>query len=792
MGGKKSSSSGLLILIAIVLYALFHIPKWVWVIVGIGGVLWLAYYLYTQATNSKTETDKRTISQRSHMTTTSSSKSGLSRRYVDDDNLVSVPASGPVATTEKGFRIPTAPKEYGVATWVPRGQSINIAGTAIPGGMIYVGTSLKTPYGDNDSCLIDPSKSVSSQGDYTESQMGYWPSYSEITPSARRAYLNWLADGRKDPEADIGFVFLFFYGLERRAIIDGAKDVSARADWPTIGSEIRRLLNIYGEKSNSFRRYASVLLDWVSIAGHPDKLYKIQVPEFARTFELPLYIRLALGQAAVDGAPIPPHLALAWAKYDPNVALLTPAKRCNEQFNNLFPKLYSKAYGEGIVIRPNRTKLKLVYQPASSGLRGYNEIKLSFGEIPDVTAVTAPLKKLQQVIDATTKELEPYSRYIGKNHDAAGSLEGLLLLPILLWPDNNRVALQTLATQVRHEMVEISFHNLLSTLGANSAITKDRALALARVLAEADIGIEPDILGGAKVPMLDSNVVLFNILSTEVASHATPPYQAALLTLQLASAVASVDGVFSDKEMNHLRDEVQSWSHLTQNHRHRLLAHLRLLEAAPASLASLKKKFEPLDASAKQTIAAFMATVAQSDGMVSPEEVKMLEKIYKALDVDPDKVFSDVHAVASGSVPTVTTVARVEASGFKLDAQRIAALQQDTEKVSVLLAGIFKEEETIVTPLPEPDTEDDIEKDVPTYTALLGLDESHTAFARMLLSRPNWSRSELLDLSADLDLMLDGALECINEASFDTHDIPFSSGDDPIEINEELMEVLAV
>ncbi|MMZ71483.1 hypothetical protein D1872_348900 [compost metagenome] len=60
----------------------------------------------------------------------------------------------------------------------------------------------------------------------------------------------------------------------------------------------------------------------------------------------------------------------------------------------------------------------------------------------------------------------------------------------------------------------------------------------------------------------------------------------------------------------------------------------------------------------------------------------------------------------------------------------------------------------------------------------------------MLLSRPQWSREELLDVSSDLDLMLDGALEHINEVSFDTHDIPFTEGDDPIDVNPEILEKL--
>lgn len=704
-------------------------------------------------------------------------------RFVEDSEPISATPASPPSRAD--FRIPPAPKGFGPATWIPCGQSVEVAGMSIPGGMIYVGTSLKTPFGDNDPCLINLSKAVSAHGDYTERQMGYWPNYSEIPGAARRAYLNWLANGRRDPEADIGYVFLFFYGLERRAIVDASKDTAAQADRPAIAEEIRRLLGIYGEKSNSFRRYASELLDLISLADHPPKLYERPIPAFPKTFELPLYVRLALGQAAVDATPVPAHLALAWAKLDPSVSLRTPAIRCSEQFDKLFQQKYTEAFGAGMALPRNRTKLKMVYQPASAGFRGHNEIKLTFGETPDVTALTAPLKKLQQIVDVATKELEPYSRYIGKNPDAKDSLEGVLQLPRSLWPESAQQALQALNTRIGGGMVVMTFQDVLSALGANSAFTKEKTLTLTRALETMNIGIEPDVAGGAKTPKPGDSVVLFNMPPGETGSHATPAYQAALLTLELAAAVASADGDFSATEINHLRQEVQSWSHLTPNHLRRLLAHLRLLMTSPVSLTSLKKKLDPLDASARETIAAFMATVAQSDGTVSPAEVKILEKVYKALGVEPKKVFSDIHAVASGTRPAAATAAQIEETGFKLDPERIAALQQDTEKVSALLAGIFKEEETTSLPVSEPDTEAAQDE---TPKGILGLDESHTALARMLLSRPKWNREELMDVAADLDLMLDGALEHINEASFDTHDIPFTEGEDPIEINAEILE----
>ena len=172
-----------------------------------------------------------------------------------------------------------------------------------------------------------------------------------------------------------------------------------------------------------------------------------------------------------------------------------------------------------------------------------------------------------------------------------------------------------------------------------------------------------------------------------------------------------------------------------------------------------------------------MATLAQADGMISPDEVKFLEKVYKALGVEPRQVFSDIHAVGAGNVPA----ARTETKGFRLDAARIAELEKDTARVSALLSEIFTEE---AVPAPAPPVEAEPMKE----TGLLGLDEAHTALVRLILSRAQWSRAELEDAAADLELMLDGALEQVNEACFDAHDIPLSEGEDPIDINPEAVE----
>lgn len=695
---------------------------------------------------------------------------------------------GAPSAQESTFAIPAPAAGSGETRWVPPGESIRIGNLDLPGGMLYVGARMTAANGSgSEPSLISSRHNLAAQGDFREQHTHYWPSYGEISPQGRRAYLNWLAQGRSHPDCDIGLVFLFFYGLERRVIFDTQSDASIKAEWPAIANELRRLLAIYGPRSGSFLRYAGELLNWIELerVSARSKLYLEPIPDFPRSYELPVYLKLALGQASVDRAPIPAELALAWVRLNPETPLRTAAMRCPQEFERLFVQRYRALPGGGLVLPKNRTKLKFVYRPASAGFNGIN-IGLGFGDVPDVTALTAPIRTLMEIANQCTDDLGAFSRMVGKDPTARASLDGLLQLPATLWPPEAQTRIETLRNTMQAGVSTQRLDEVIALLGGSrQAVNRDRVRALARALQDVGIGMEPDVLTGARAPSGEDPVVLFALSPGEASAADTDAYRTAALTLQLASAVAHADGDISAQETAHLRREIALWSHLTPRSRERLHAHLSWLIAAPVTLASLKKKLEPLEHSAKQAVATFMATLAQADGMVSPDEVKFLEKVYKALGVEPKQVFSDIHAVGAGSAPAARGS---KTTGFRLDAARIAELEQDTARVSALLSQIFTEE-AVPPPVPTPaEAEAEPEAGPIQGGALLGLDTAHSALVRLMLSRPQWSRAELEDAASDLELMLDGALEQVNEACFDAHDIPLSEGEDPIDIHPEAIE----
>lgn len=804
MARKKASNSaanGILIVFVLLIGAVASIPKNAWVAVGvvasIAGIMWLLV--------RRTKRRHELIGPpRSYQAKAQEDKVAASavRTTVPGYEVARVePEFYTVqlgSTALPSFKIPKPGSEIPDARWVPVTEPLTVGDFSIPGGMIYLG-SLLGAYDSQEPSLINPKLRVSKTFvDIQQRLMPYWPSYHTITPEARRGYLQWLAGGRADPSADTGYVFLFFYGLERRALIDAVHDTAASADIPLIVDEVKRLLSIYGE-NRSFRSYATGFLSHVGNTDIDPTLYLGRPPEVAsNAYEMPTPLRIGLGQHAANKHPVDADWALAWTLADPNIGKRTPVTRCAEAFATLFKLRYKSFHPTGLTLPQNKTKLKTSYRPASAVLR---VPAASIGDLPDVMATSGTRKILQRLVEVCTAELEPYSRYLGRNPNGTETLEGLLQLPAMLWPASARSELDDLQAKIGDDSIVMSFGELAGRFKSAGSLSRDKVLALARALESLHIGLEPDVLAGSKTPKAEDRIALFVTQPEDGSLRASAAYNAASVTLDLASAVASADGDISLEEVTMLSQYIDSWSHLSIAHQKRLKAHLQIQLQQPPTLASLKKKLDPLPNDARRTIASFLAHLAQADGTVSPSEVKLLERVYKTLQLDSQFLYSDLHGASAGAVIPAANTPNVAApgsrqlandkTGFTLDHDRIAQLQQETAAVSALLAQVFTDDQPEEPELLA-DAHAQTAESVESSSDILGLDLEHSAFVRLLVSRTEWSRSELEAAASDMELMLDGALEQINDMAFDRFNMPVTEGDDPVEINADILEELAL
>jgi uncharacterized tellurite resistance protein B-like protein len=692
---------------------------------------------------------------------------------------------------------------------------LTVAGLDIPGGMIYVGSGLGSVghSGSVEPALIDPRLPVNLRNpDLACEKMPYWPSYSAIPPESRAAYLQWLAGGRKDPGVGVGHVFLFLYGLERRALFDAASDPVAREEIPSIVEEVDRLLGIYGSQG-SFRGYASSFVEVLRGVG-ADKLVDAAPPATAYCpgYEFPLSIRMALGLMSIQRKPVSADWALAWYMSAPTTRLRTPASRCADEFRALFRNRYQQKFGEGLVVAPPNKTIDLSYRPASASFAGTLRLKFSdrrlASGVPDVTSLAGPLNKISEVAESCAVDLEPFSRWVGRNPALRSSPAAVALLPAELVGRQVSTALSDFWDNIEgrfegEDLAEVPGSELLRywRKPSDSKLVRTDYVLLAQLLEKRGYGVEPDVRFGGPVLAPDKPCILFHLAPGSPSAPSTA-YAAAATTLQLAVAVASADEQIDPREVEALEGHLERALPVTEMEKGRLRANLRWLITERPPVTGLKKRLEGMERGQREAIGRFLVGVATADGIVTSAEVKILEKLYRLLDLETTGMYSELHAqaVTPAEPPSEPVVVRPpgpgspgfsiplppDASGTPavlLNMKRVEEKLNQTAAVSALLQSIFVEEEGHGAAAGAP--ADSAER-------MVGLDAPHSAFLRALMSKESWSRTEVEKIAAESGVLPDGALDAVNEASITACGDPLWEGDDAITIDQAVRKELAL
>lgn len=665
---------------------------------------------------------------------------------------------------------------------------------------MFVGRGLRARNGSIEPALIDPALPIDRRRpDWSGEDLFYWPSYDELTPASRAAFLTWLAGGRSHPGVPIGYVFLFFYGLERRVLLDAlAGDPQATAELPAIRHEVERLDQVYGADSRSFRRYAQDFLEFVLLlqAGPAPE----PPPQGGEDpWVVPLTLRLGLARLASEGRPVPVEWALSWAWFHPGIYARTPQTRCRDEFVALFETRYRAQYGEGLRLDPARPALQVSYHPASSGLLGAD---ITLRTIPDVLEDPEPSRQLRALVDSITNDLDAYSRYIGRHPDRRDSLPASALLPADLVPAERGVAREFLSwargALGGDASVVVNASELIGFWPTEAAdkMSKREVVTCAQLLERHQIGLEPDVRVGGPALNASAPAVLFD------AEHPPPraagaEYTAATTLLQLAIAVAAADGSVDAPEQEVLLEHLGAALDLSPGEQERLLAHLHWLIAVGPKLTGLARRLRDLPEDRRTSTASLLVAVAAADGIVTAPEIKTLEKIYKMLGLDPTQVYSTVHEHTSvGGVPVAerprrharaaaTTTpaspapARPERGVVDLDPVALAAAAENTATVSALLSEVFEENERTES------VEPSVREDTPGEVVVPGLDFAHSGLLRTLLQRTTWARAEFDAAASAVGLLPDGALDTLNDLSHRVCDEPlFEDDGDVLELND--------
>lgn len=674
------------------------------------------------------------------------------------------------------------------AEWISPGKSVTVASVTISGGMFYLGGFLgkQGRLNENENCLVNPALTVGRGRDPAGVSMGYWPSYGGMSPDARRSYLEWLAGSRSNPSDYIGYVFLYFYGLERRLLLD-----VAASDATEVLAEVRRLLDVYGH-NGSFNRYATELLTAAELrSGEPSAQFLARVEP--NGYEIPAAVKIALGIRVRDERPIEADLMLRFALTHPETSVRTPAKRVPSLLRELYLLEFAKLYPAGYRPRAGRTKkLKKQYQACSGSFN--IEIKVLGGDIPDITDREEPIRIARRVFNDCMEQLDDYSRALGRLPGLQPNLLAISKLPEALrttaaasLPGDPLADLQRLADQSSETRIDRLAEQIGIEMGASPGKAKLRDLSQA--LSCFGIGATFDPAFAVKSSAGDDTAILFPI-SAPLPTVATDTYRTQQLSTMLGMVVGHADGDFHELERKTLLDRIATSTDLSEDEKRRLEAEIRLNEKDPARLDDWLKRLKDVPERARDAIAAELVSLASADGDLHTDEIRKLEAIFKRMGIDQKSLYERLHAGSSAthtagpalppSAPSSKTAS--SPSPTRIDLSRLQSIRSETRVTSNVLADIFvDEEEEAIALVPETPAE-------ATQSELFdGLEQRYGAFLSEILQRASWSRDDFEHLARDASLMPGAAKEAINNWALDRFDELMIEGDDELDINSHLL-----
>jgi tellurite resistance protein len=747
-----------------------------WLLIGIVVVF---FYAIKKGTSSKQKSQNNRLSPENDISVSIKTRNRVvAKSNHDDDDLATFSIS-------YGYEEEKS-KNKASGKWIKPDESITIKGQLFTKGNFYFGGKLSSLDGHGtEASLVDDSLKIEHQlSSYEDESLGYWPKFISLTPKGRGAFLNWLSGNRGDPDTPLGYVFIYFYGIERRITVDSIKQTVDDAEFKSLFNEILRLKSIYGS-SRSFSNYATRLLELMcllrpKVVSHPELEKSPQRDS--------LLFKHRLATTVSKGTPVPAELALAWIRFYPDYNLKKPARRCDHEFSRIFEQRYTKKYGNGVIVKPNKTRLKIEYYPASSSLRG---VSFPQQDLPDPSNLKGPVNKLIALADECTTELEAYSRYLAKPNTSRTDIEAVLLLPDDLsdlgaelglgefkkWADD--------AISTKKGLVDVEEFWTYTKSPLPSKINKKEAELIQNLAQKAGYGIAPDTRYHHAKTSADGKLVLFPEGHGKY-FEPSKAYSEVGMALRLGAMVAAIDSHVDQAELNLLTQLIDHSTNLSPTEKQSLHAYLVWRLNTPSNITGLKARLETLGKTEKAAVSRILVGVAMADGKIDPEEIKQLEKLYTLLGLDKALVTGDIHGMSSSkggmqssSSPSETTSSAL--TSFQLDENILAIHESETKDVQSMLGAIFVEDESTGESDDSSDDSFNIEEEA-------GIDKQHYALFESLIRKDKWSRDEMESLCGDLGLMVGGALETINDWSFDKVDAAVLEDDgDAIYVDQEIV-----
>jgi uncharacterized tellurite resistance protein B-like protein len=339
-------------------------------------------------------------------------------------------------------------------------------------------------------------------------------------------------------------------------------------------------------------------------------------------------------------------------------------------------------------------------------------------------------------------------------------------------------------------------------IAARDRLTKKQSEDIAATAQRMGLGVEPDVRLTSRNYAWNQVVSLFRMddeaLLMDRATYAGPS-----LILELGIVLAAADGTIDDEEVDHISRHLEGVFNLEPQIARRLEALKAILVRHPPGIRGIANRLKKiLTEEHRKTVGEFIIGVAGSDGAVSREEIAMIKRLHKALDL-PMSILDYFIAEAQASAGKAQPVEAQAQPALVLNPNRIRDIMIQTREVASILGkamGELAPEEDEDTDMNEPpvvgaaagadgdSNVDGVQKISSLETHFPGLDPRYQARLSTLLTQPSWDMDSFDHLVREHHLMPSGTISMVNEWAEEALGDFIIEEDEKIIIHRSLLE----
>jgi len=685
--------------------------------------------------------------------------------------------------------------------WVAAGEPVSVGSFRIDSGMFYLADGSSDL---GEASLINTKLPLGRPARGDAATLGYWTDYGQISPEQRAAYLEWLALGRRDTQPadrNFGYLFLFFYGIERRLLVDRQPEpraIEALAD-------MMRLYAPHG-KSKSLPSYTCQLFHfwgvsqgaayysefWPWILGLPSR--HVAEDDLA----------LILANLVETGRTLTQNVAFEIAMNHEEARRSTVLTRVPQEFRELFDTRFRDQFPDGMVLRAAKRPRRVEYRPANPTLlqmnHGRSRAEYFERSIAHVHGVPSQFKPLVTIWNSCIDDLSAYSRAKGKTDGF--SIKAQAALPAELrgsadHPLNEQWrGLLPADDFAREGFAIIKLASVAALFGQEKRpkLTATQARELAVGIETLGFAVEPDPrLDGSHLKWEEELGVFPNPNGSTPKEHSSA-LAAAKALLTLCFAVAVSDGHVEESELAPIRGIIEEAAGLHADEHRRLVIAERLLSRDPVrARVAAGKVAKAVPRENRELVADLLVRIACADGIVTKDERRALLKLFKDLQLDEALLdslirrsltgFEESEVIPAGPAPKGEAIPRPGPAkpGVRLDFERIASITKETHEVIAVLSTVMLEEDE-----PTDEAVPAGSAAVPDASAapgwLGGLEMRYQPLVLHVAGRASLSRTEFEAVCAEFHLMPTGAFDAVNEWAEDALGDFLLEGEDEIDV----------